>query len=889
MKLREQLRAYVESHYPVLYLVTFEEEKCDDLIHELAGDRKIMEWNMARGCVRFDTKAPLTEYMDLPAALENWLDQELENQPFLVVRNAHLALRDNPLAVTRLKALVAKIVDDDDPTSATVFLVSSQSLVPPELEMFITVFDLPPPEEEEIAEIISHHADTKHYAIDPDVANQLVLACRGLQEYEITRLLNRAHQRDGTVGAADLALVIAEKRQIVRKSGILEMVSVTESMEDIGGLDMLKWWLERKAKIMADIPRARKFGVEIPKGAMVVGMPGCGKSLTAKATSVLFGLPLLRLDIGSLMGRYVGDSESNMRRALGLAEAVSPCVLWVDEVEKAFTGLGGGGTGSEITSRLFGYFLTWMQEKTTPVFVLATANDVSALPPELLRKGRFDEIFYVDFPNADERAAILSVHLQKRKRDGSKIRLDELAKATDGFSGADLEALVKDAIEEAFFDGEADLDTNLLRTLAKSSRTQANATKKGASKLREKFSKMGVRPASGERPERPSVGDPMSWLVACSDGTLKICDGNSGWNGVEGLSDVDSIDGVGFDADGRHGLISYTATGGELSTRRTTDGGGSWTEEEVPVHPLGRIWFGGQGRCIVTHPFGAAVRGEDDEWAMEADVGVMPTASIDSAGDQCIVVKKNGAIGTTGDGRNWEWEEVKEETHAVFLSLGHLVKSWVARGDGWWLVVYGTGEVMFREDNGQWVTPPMLNELHGAAHQRATELDHLGVPFESWLVSFVEAASFDAKGRYGLIATADGMFRVTTNGGQSWTVTDMAALGLIDSDETWRVDHAVVGVDGTWLIANSEAGLIWFRDSSGEWVAPNDWEISGEITVFGFDAHGCHGLIGTDGGSIRVTSDGGRSWESFPDLKLETFVDCWAVPVQRPPASSARR
>ena len=166
---------------------------------------------------------------------------------------------------------------------------------------------------------------------------------------------------------------------------------------------------------MVDLSRARKFGVETPKGAVIVGMPGCGKSLTAKATSARLGLPLLRLDIGSLMGRYVGDSEANMRRALALAETVSPCVLWVDELEKAFTGIGGGASaGSEITSRLFGYFLTWMQENTKPVFVLATANDVSALPPELLRKGRFDEIFYVDFPNQAERTEILEVHLKKR-------------------------------------------------------------------------------------------------------------------------------------------------------------------------------------------------------------------------------------------------------------------------------------------------------------------------------------------------------------------------------------------------------------------------------------------------------------------------------------------
>ena len=500
MNLRQSMRSCVESFYPILYLVTFEEEKGDALIRDLADGRKILEWNMARGCVRFDTKAPLTPtYVDLPAALENWLDQELDNH-FLIIRNAHLALRDAPLAISRLKALVRRIVHDDD-TVATIFLVSSQSCVPPELEHFITVFDQAPPEEAEISRLIRGHASDYGYDVDEEVADKLILALRGLSEYEITRLLNRGFQRDGAIGADDIALVIEEKKQIVRKSGILDMVSVDGGMDTVGGLEALKAWLEHKAAIMGDLPAARAFGVETPQGAMIAGMPGCGKSLTAKAASVLFGLPLLRLDIGALMGRYVGDSEANMRRALSLAETVSPCVLWVDELEKAFTGIGGGGgagsgAGSEITSRLFGYFLTWMQEKTKPVFVLATANDVSALPPELLRKGRFDEIFYVDFPNPDERAEILKVHLRKRKKDGFRIDVEELAQETDGFSGADLEGVVKDAVEQAFLDGKADLKTAHLLDSMEKNKPHAMMMKDRAEEYREKFQEMGFRSAS---------------------------------------------------------------------------------------------------------------------------------------------------------------------------------------------------------------------------------------------------------------------------------------------------------------------------------------------------------------------------------------------------------
>ena len=502
MTLQEKIRSYVLSHYPILYLVTFEEEKGDALIRDLADGRKILEWNMARGCVCFDTKAPLPlpACRDLPAALENWLDQDLGNH-FLIIRDAHLALQDAPdarLAISRLKALVRRIVHDDG-TVATIFLVSSQSCVPPELEHFITVFDQAPPEEEEISRLIHGHASDYGYDVDEKIADKLILALRGLSEYEITRLLNRGFQRDGAIGADDIALVIEEKKQIVRKSGILEMVSVTGGMDAVGGLEALKAWLEHKAAIMGDLPAARAFGVETPQGAMITGMPGCGKSLTAKAASVLFGLPLLRLDIGALMGRYVGDSEANMRRALSLAETVSPCVLWMDELEKAFTGIGGGstGAGSEITSRLFGYFLTWMQENTKPVFVLATANDVSVLPPELLRKGRFDEIFYVDFPNPSERAKILKVHLRKRKKDGFRIDVEELVRETEGFSGADLEGVVKDAVEEAFLNDKADLETAHLLDSMEKNKPHAMMMKGKAEEYRKKFQEMGFRSASG--------------------------------------------------------------------------------------------------------------------------------------------------------------------------------------------------------------------------------------------------------------------------------------------------------------------------------------------------------------------------------------------------------
>jgi SpoVK/Ycf46/Vps4 family AAA+-type ATPase len=219
---------------------------------------------------------------------------------------------------------------------------------------------------------------------------------------------------DGELNKKALKLIFDQKQQMIMKAGVLEMVKPADSIEDIGGLENLIEWLKYKEKVFKNIKKAEEFGVALPKGVLIAGLPGCGKSLTAKAAGNLFNVPLLRLDMGRLMGRYVGESEENMRKAIRLADAISPCVLWVDELEKAFAGIGGGG--SEVTTRLFGTFLTWMQEKTSPVFVLATANKINDLPPELLRKGRFDEIFYVDFPNDEERKKIFEIHIGKRRK-----------------------------------------------------------------------------------------------------------------------------------------------------------------------------------------------------------------------------------------------------------------------------------------------------------------------------------------------------------------------------------------------------------------------------------------------------------------------------------------
>lgn len=489
------LRSYTESHYPILYLITHENEQADELIQAVADGRKCIEWNMAQGLVNFTNKQPFGgDYLDLASALA-WMREQDYANPIYILKDAPMAWKDNPLAIARLKNLIEYGLRSQD-QQITLFIVSHQLDVPNAIEKFVTVFDLPLPDEASIHQIIHDFADEVGEDVSEENKSQFALAFQGLTRYEIIQLLKRGYQQDGQLSADDLQLIHDEKAQIIKKSGTMAVVQVKETLKDIGGLNVLKPYLKQKAKVLNNWSSARAFGVEPPKGIMIVGMPGCGKSLTAKAASKLFNLPLLKLDMGSLMGKYVGESEGNMRYALKIAEAVSPCVLWIDEIEKAFVGMGSGALGSEVSTRMFGYFLSWMQEKESQVFVIATANDISVLPPELLRKGRFDEIFYVDFPNDSERKAIFEVHLRKRHQLNDDINLDELVKNTKDYSGADIEAVVKDSIERAFVESVKKLDTARLLSVIKTTQPLGQVMKDKVDEYKTKFEKMKIKRAS---------------------------------------------------------------------------------------------------------------------------------------------------------------------------------------------------------------------------------------------------------------------------------------------------------------------------------------------------------------------------------------------------------
>jgi len=384
----------------------------------------------------------------------------------------------------------------NDKYSASIFIVSSKLHIPEELEDLITVFEIPLPDDSEIRNIILEFAQDLDIDIAEDVLNEITISFKGLNEFQIKQILNLAYQEGGCLDFDDKQLIFREKEQLVKKAGLLEMILVREDINDIGGLENLKDWLGKKERIFNQLDKAIKFGVDIPKGMMIVGMPGCGKSLAAKATAKLFKVPLVRLDVGRLLGKYIGESEENMRRALKLAEAISPCVLWIDELEKAFSGIGSTGGGSDVTTRLFGQFLTWMQEKENTVFIVATANDISRIPPEFLRKGRFDELFYVDFPNNEERKKIIEIHLKKRGKWNRDLDIISVVKDTDGYSGADLEAIVKDAVESCFVEGRKQITTDDLKKAQKSIKSISSTLSTRIKQIKEAVKDMDLKPAS---------------------------------------------------------------------------------------------------------------------------------------------------------------------------------------------------------------------------------------------------------------------------------------------------------------------------------------------------------------------------------------------------------
>jgi len=434
----------LRARYPLIYIPTREEERVEGAIALCAkqGNRSVYIWDFVDGYQGNPNDAGFGKRNPVQAL------ELIEKLPTSV--SAVFVLRDfyrflDDVAVARKLKNLARLLKSQP---KNVVILSPQITIPDDLSEVLTVIDFPLPSGAEIRLELERLMGATGHSLEGRVLDDLVRSCQGLSMERIRRVLARAIATHGELQPDDVDLILEEKRQTIRQTQILDFYPATERISDIGGLDNLKEWLLRRGSSFSE--KARQYGLPYPRGLLLVGIQGTGKSLTAKAIAHHWHLPLLRLDVGRLFAGLVGESESRTRQMIQLAEALAPCILWIDEIDKAFAGMDGRGD-SGTTSRVFGTFITWLAEKTSPVFVVATANNIAALPPEMLRRGRFDEIFFVGLPSQDERKEIFSVHLGRlRPHNLKSYDLGRLAYETPDFSGAEIEQILVEAMHIGF-------------------------------------------------------------------------------------------------------------------------------------------------------------------------------------------------------------------------------------------------------------------------------------------------------------------------------------------------------------------------------------------------------------------------------------------------------
>ncbi|MCW8141094.1 MAG: AAA family ATPase [Planctomycetota bacterium] len=459
-----ELELLVRSSFRCLGLVSAEEDRCTELAVAAARrlGRPLHVWSLTTGWTLPDGTpidprtggyqlasdgAPAPRRPALADALVEVREHARGRPLLLLVRDLHASL-DEPRVVRALLDLLQARED-----WAVLFSAPGIKL-PSQLEKEVALVDVPLPDEAELHEVLMRNlralASAKgSFKVPQQLLEAVVRAALGLTRRQADCVFRRAIQDDGEFTEDDLERITAQKRQIIAQSGVLEFVEQREDLRAVGGLDGLKGWLRQRQAAFSE--KARAYGLPQPKGVFLLGVQGCGKSLVSKAIAGYWHMPLLRLDVGALFSSYIGKTEENLRSSLRVAESIAPCALWVDEIEKGFAGVSGSGSADAGTSaRVFGAFITWMQEKARPVFVVATANSIEHLPPELLRKGRFDEVFFVDLPTPRERLDILRIHIERRNRQARRYDLERLAQATDGFSGAELEQAIVAAMYRAF-------------------------------------------------------------------------------------------------------------------------------------------------------------------------------------------------------------------------------------------------------------------------------------------------------------------------------------------------------------------------------------------------------------------------------------------------------
>lgn len=454
----EQIQNMLKAYYPVLYLTTFEydraKQKIQSIVKSIGKDYSYYEWNCVDGLRLKNNDNGIMESVDNqedPEELLKYISSRVSDKSstseVFILEDFHEYIEER-----NIKIKLRQLAETLRFFRKHIIIVSSVMTLPTELEKYVTVVEIPLPDKYDLEKVLINVTRNANVELNDELKKKLIDSALGMtvMEADLAYCLAAVKNKFDINSPRTVAL---EKEQIIKKSGLLDYYQVNEDLRNVGGMEHLKSWLEKR-KLAYDF-KAQLWKLPEPKGVLLLGVPGCGKSLTAKCIASLWNMPLLRLDIGKIFEGVVGSSEDNIRRAIATAEAVAPCVLWIDEIEKGLAGTqSSGSTDGGTTARIFSTILTWMQEKTKPVFVVATANNISLLPPELLRKGRFDEIFFVDLPNEKDRKSIFAIHLNKKGQNPIDFSLDRLAQESLGFNGAEIEECVNEAMFAAYTDNQ---------------------------------------------------------------------------------------------------------------------------------------------------------------------------------------------------------------------------------------------------------------------------------------------------------------------------------------------------------------------------------------------------------------------------------------------------
>lgn len=458
--MRQKLINYIRAGYSGLYIVSAEEQRVEAEIKAVAESVQfnLCYWSIVEGLIDTGTGniTPSNDPLEVLQAIG-----DVKEKTIVLLKDFHLCLVDpNPVILRKLKDVLLQAKT----SSKTLIILGCRLHLPPELERDLTVIEFALPGKEQLNAVLQGIVESAQFAqlnVAVEDRDKILDAATGLTTMEAENAFALSVVEHGAI---NLETIARQKAQTIKKNGLLEIIDTTESLESIGGLDVLKTWLLKRKNAFTQ--QAKDYGLPPVKGLLITGIAGTGKSLCSKATAKVFGIPLLKLDAGRIFAGLVGQSESNLRSVIQTAEAIAPCCLWVDELDKGFAGSKSSGSSDGGTSaRVLGSFLSWMQEKQSQVFVVATANDVTQLPPELLRKGRWDELFFVDLPNQKERESIWRIQIQKHGRDPKDFDLAQLTKATEGLTGSEIEQAFIEALYQAFDENTQPTDLTIAQVL----------------------------------------------------------------------------------------------------------------------------------------------------------------------------------------------------------------------------------------------------------------------------------------------------------------------------------------------------------------------------------------------------------------------------------------